>query len=110
MGTKNCKILIIDDDQGVAYTARVILQQHYTDVKTNSNPVAAFEQLTKDELKENLRYCGETERVIFIFDIGLEFFYGHCPCRVQDQFGGGPGGSGGGFAFPVELLEAIITF
>jgi len=45
METRNCKIIIIDDDQGVAYTARMILKQIFSDVLTESNPVTAFEQL-----------------------------------------------------------------
>jgi CheY-like chemotaxis protein len=47
MEKRNCSILIIDDDQGVAYTARMILKQQYTEVKTESNPVSAFEQVRK---------------------------------------------------------------
>ena len=49
MEIKNCKILVIDDDQGVAYTARVILKQHYSEIKSESNPVTAFEQLKSDK-------------------------------------------------------------
>lgn len=64
METKNCSILIIDDDQGVAYTARMILKQQYSDVITESNPVTAFERIKKNNpdiviLDMNFR-CGAT--------------------------------------------------
>jgi DNA-binding NtrC family response regulator len=45
---RNLKILIVDDDQGVLYTAKMILKQHYSQVDTEGNPVAAYEKLKKD--------------------------------------------------------------
>ncbi len=42
------RILLIDDDQGVLYTAKMILKQHYQQVQTDFNPVSAFEKLKKD--------------------------------------------------------------
>ena len=41
-------ILLIDDDQGVLYTAKMILKQHYQQVQTDFNPVSAYEKLKKD--------------------------------------------------------------
>jgi len=46
---QNTKILIVDDDQGVLYTAKMILKQHYQQVDTESNPVSAFEKLKKED-------------------------------------------------------------
>jgi len=45
---RNVKVLIVDDDQGVLYTAKMILKQHYSQVDTEGNPVAAYEKLKKD--------------------------------------------------------------
>ena len=44
----SASILLIDDDHGVLYTAKMILKQHYKKVETDSNPVSAFEKLKKD--------------------------------------------------------------
>lgn len=43
------RILMIDDDQGVLYTARMILKQHYQKIITDYNPVSAFEKLQRDQ-------------------------------------------------------------
>ena len=40
-------ILIVDDDQGVLYTAKMILKQHYQNVYTENNPASAFESFLK---------------------------------------------------------------
>jgi two-component system, NtrC family, response regulator HydG len=45
---RDVKILIVDDDQGVLYTAKMILKQHFTHVVTEGNPVAAFDMLKKE--------------------------------------------------------------
>jgi DNA-binding NtrC family response regulator len=42
-------ILIVDDDQGVLYTAKMILKRLYTYVETESNPVTAFEAFQKND-------------------------------------------------------------
>ena len=42
-------ILIVDDDQGVLYTAKMILKAHYHHVRTENNPVSAFESFQKDD-------------------------------------------------------------
>ena len=41
-------ILLIDDDLGVLYTAKIILKQHYQKVVTDNNPVSAYERLKED--------------------------------------------------------------
>jgi two-component system response regulator HydG len=43
MAAEKGNILIVDDDQGVLYTAKLILKQHYHTVHTENNPVSAFE-------------------------------------------------------------------
>jgi len=43
------KLLIIDDDLGVLYTAKMILKSHYETVITESNPVAAIDKLKKQK-------------------------------------------------------------
>jgi two-component system, NtrC family, response regulator HydG len=45
---RDAKILIVDDDQGVLYTAKMILKQHFAHVVTEGNPVAAFDMLKKE--------------------------------------------------------------
>lgn len=43
MTQQKANILIVDDDQGVLYTAKMILKQQYQNIHTDSNPVTAFE-------------------------------------------------------------------
>ncbi len=38
MNTKSGKILIVDDDEDVLFTARLLLKQHYSIVRTEKNP------------------------------------------------------------------------
>jgi two-component system response regulator HydG len=47
MNQEKGNILIVDDDQGVLYTAKMILKQHYLHVITENNPVSAFESFQK---------------------------------------------------------------
>ena len=47
MATEKGNILIIDDDQGVLYTVKMILKQQYQNVHTENNPAAAFESFLK---------------------------------------------------------------
>lgn len=47
MAVEKGNILIVDDDQGVLYTAKMILKQHYLNVQTENNPVSAFEFFLK---------------------------------------------------------------
>jgi DNA-binding NtrC family response regulator len=49
MTVKRGNILIVDDDQGVLYTARMILKRHYSNIHTESNPVSAFESFLKND-------------------------------------------------------------
>jgi len=49
MAQQKGNILIVDDDQGVLYTAKMILKPQYTYVHTEGNPVAAFEAFLKNE-------------------------------------------------------------
>ncbi len=42
-------ILIVDDDQAVLYTAKMILKQHYSHIATAGNPVTASELFIKNE-------------------------------------------------------------
>lgn len=45
---KKGKILIIDDDQGVLYTARMILKAHFDKIETINNPASAIDLLKKE--------------------------------------------------------------
>ncbi len=47
MTTEKGNILIVDDDQGVLYTVKMILKQRYQNVHTKNNPVSAFESFLK---------------------------------------------------------------
>ena len=47
MAAEKGNILIIDDDQGVLYTVKMILKQHYENVHTKNNPASAFESFLK---------------------------------------------------------------
>ncbi len=47
MAQQKANILVVDDDQGVLYTARMILKQHFEHVQTESNPASAFETFIK---------------------------------------------------------------
>jgi len=49
MAAEKGNILIVDDDQGVLYTARMILKQHYLHVRTENNPASAFESFLKHD-------------------------------------------------------------
>jgi DNA-binding NtrC family response regulator len=42
-------ILIVDDDQGVLYTAKMILKRLYSHVQTESNPVTAYDAFLKND-------------------------------------------------------------
>ena len=42
-------ILIVDDDQAVLYTAKMILKQHYSDIDTVGNPATASEYFIKND-------------------------------------------------------------
>jgi DNA-binding NtrC family response regulator len=44
---KKANILVVDDDQGVLYTAKMILKPHFDHVQTVSNPAAALESFLK---------------------------------------------------------------
>ncbi len=46
---QNGKILIVDDDQGVLYTARMILKDHFKKLDTENNPVTAYERIGKEK-------------------------------------------------------------
>jgi DNA-binding NtrC family response regulator len=49
MATTKGKILVVDDDMGVLYTARMVLKSHFSTVKTENNPVTAFEMIEKED-------------------------------------------------------------
>lgn len=49
MASEKGNILIVDDDQGVLYTVKMILKQHYRKVQTENNPVSAFESFLKSD-------------------------------------------------------------
>ena len=48
METINCRILVIDDDLDVLYTARTVLKQHFQMVKTESSPDEIFKHLDQE--------------------------------------------------------------
>ena len=48
MNIEKGNILIVDDDQGVLYTAKMILKRLYSHVQTESNPVTAYEAFQKN--------------------------------------------------------------
>ncbi len=47
MAAEKGNILIVDDDQGVLYTVKMILKQHYQNVHTKNNRASAFESFIK---------------------------------------------------------------
>lgn len=47
MAAEQGNILIVDDDQGVLYTVKMILKQQYQSVHTKNNPTSAFESFLK---------------------------------------------------------------
>lgn len=47
MTVEKGNILIVDDDQGVLYTVKMILKQWYQNVHTKNNPASAFESFLK---------------------------------------------------------------
>jgi DNA-binding NtrC family response regulator len=49
MTTEKGNILVVDDDQAVLYTAKMILKQHYSNIDTVSNPATASEFFMKNE-------------------------------------------------------------
>ena len=49
MTQQKANILIVDDDQGVLYTARMILKQHFTNIQAVNNPATAMEWYQNNE-------------------------------------------------------------
>jgi len=49
MAIQKGNILIVDDDHGVLYTAKMILKPHFSHVNTEGNPVAAFESFLNND-------------------------------------------------------------
>jgi DNA-binding NtrC family response regulator len=49
MSIEKGNILIVDDDQGVLYTAKMILKRLYSLVQTESNPVTAYEAFHEND-------------------------------------------------------------
>jgi len=49
MPKQKANILVIDDDQGVLFTARMILRPHFEHVQTESNPASAFDTFLKKD-------------------------------------------------------------
>ncbi len=45
---KNCKLLIVDDDEDVLTAARIYLKQHFTTLHTESNPKRMLELIQND--------------------------------------------------------------
>jgi DNA-binding NtrC family response regulator len=49
MSPEKGNILIVDDDQAVLYTAKMILKQHYSTIDTAGNPATASELFNKND-------------------------------------------------------------
>jgi len=49
MTRQKANILVVDDDQGVLYTAKMILNPHFEHVQTESNPVSALESFREKD-------------------------------------------------------------
>jgi two-component system response regulator HydG len=49
MTQQKANILVVDDDQGVLYTAKMILKPHFEHVQTESNPASALESFLKKD-------------------------------------------------------------
>ena len=49
MTQQKANILVVDDDQAVLYTARMILKQHYSNIDVVGNPALAFDHFRKED-------------------------------------------------------------
>ena len=61
MSKINAKILVLDDDQGVLYTAKMILKQYFTMVTTERDPnkldFFLLKEATYDVIVLDMNFC-----------------------------------------------------